>query len=87
MIDFTLTPAQDEVVRAGRFFGQQHLVSARNQYAFLPSDGISRFQSTQLTLATATSLGLVKALVPATLGGVGGTLVDSILITEELYAV
>lgn len=87
MIDFTLTPAQDKVVRAGRFFAQQHLVTARNQYAFLPSDGISRFQSTQPTLATATSLGLVKALVPTTLGGAGGTLVDNILITEELYAV
>jgi len=87
MIDFTLTPAQHEVLRAGRFFAQQHLVIARNQYAFLPSDGISRFQSTQPTLATATSLGLVKALVPTALGGIGGTLVDSILITEELYAV
>src|SRR5437763_16195637 len=87
MIDFTLTPAQHEVIRAGRFFAQQHLITARNQYAFLPSDGISRFQSTQPTLATATSLGLVKALVPTTLGGTGGTLVDIILITEELYAV
>jgi nitroalkane oxidase len=87
MIDFTLTPAQHEVVRASRFFAQQHLVTARNQYTLLPPDGISRFQSTQPTLATATSLGLVKALVPATLGGAGGTLVDSVLITEELYAV
>jgi alkylation response protein AidB-like acyl-CoA dehydrogenase len=87
MIDFTLTPAQDEVVRGSRFFAQQHLVTARNQYSLLPSDGISRFQSTQPALATATSLGLVKALVPAALGGAGGTLVDSTLITEELYAV
>src|ERR1700722_14529344 len=87
MIDFTLTPAQDEVVRGSRFFAQHHLVTARNQYTLLPSDGISRFQSTQPALATATSLGLVKALVPATLGGTGGTLVDSILITEELFVV
>ena len=53
----------------------------------LPSDGITRFQSTQPTLALATTLGLVKSLVPLPLGGTGGTLVDSILITEELFTV
>jgi hypothetical protein len=82
MIDFTLTPAQHEIVRASRLFAEQHLVAVRKQYALLPSDGISRFQSTEPTLSTATSLGLVKALVPATLGGAGGTLVESIIITE-----
>jgi nitroalkane oxidase len=87
MIDFTLIPAQREIIHASRLFAEQHLVAARNQYAFLPPDGISRFQSTKPTLATATSLGLVKALVPTTLGGSGGTLVNSILITEELFVV
>ena len=87
MIDFTITPAQREVLRATRLFAQGYLVTARNQYTLLPSDGITRFQATQPTLATATALGLVKSLVPAPLGGTGGTLVDSVLITEELFTV
>jgi nitroalkane oxidase len=87
MIDFTLTPAQHEILRATRLFAQGHLINARNQYSLLPSDGITRFQATQPTLATATALGLIKSLVPGPLGGTGGTLVDSILITEELYSV
>lgn len=87
MIDFTLTAAQRDILHATRLFARGHLISARNQYALLPSDGITRFQATQPTLATATALGLVKSLVPTPLGGTGGTLVDSILITEELFAV
>ena len=87
MIDFTLTQAQHDVLNATRLFAREHLVNARDQYTLLPSDGITRFQSTQPTLATATALGLVKSLVPSPLGGTGGTLVDSILITEELFAI
>lgn len=87
MIDFTLTPPQQQVLRATRSFAQEHLIKARSQYSLLPLDGISRFQATQSTLAAATALGLVKALVPGPLGGTGGTLVDSILITEELFSV
>jgi nitroalkane oxidase len=87
MIDFKLSPAQQEILRATRLFAQGNLIHARNQYSLLPSDGITRFQATQPTLATATALGLVKSLVPAPLGGTGGTLVDSILITEELFTV
>jgi alkylation response protein AidB-like acyl-CoA dehydrogenase len=87
MIGFTLTQAQQEILRGTRLFAQGHLVNARNQYTLLPSDGITRFQATQSTLATATALGLVKSLVPPPLGGTGGTLVDSILITEELFTV
>ena len=87
MIDFTLTPVQHEILGATRIFANGHLISARKQYSLLPSDGLARFQSTQPTLAAATALGLVKSLVPAPLGGTGGALVDSILITEELFAV
>jgi nitroalkane oxidase len=47
----------------------------------------TRFQSTKPVLATATSIGLVKSLVPPDLGGSSGTLVDSIIIAEELFAV
>ncbi len=52
-----------------------------------PADGKTRFQSTKPILATATSMGLVKSLVPPPVGGTAGTLVDSIIITEELFAV
>jgi nitroalkane oxidase len=52
-----------------------------------PIKPLTRFQSTKPVLCTATSLGLVKSLVPSPLGGTAGTLVDSILITEELFAV
>jgi len=87
MIDFTLTPAQQKLLAGTRFFAKAYLAPAKDQYNLLPNDGITRFQSTRPLLVTATSLGLVKSLVPATLGGTGGTLVDSILITEELFTV
>ena len=48
---------------------------------------LTRFQSTRPILSTATSLGLVKSLIPTALGGTAGSLVDSILVTEELFAV
>ncbi len=87
MIDFTLSPTQHQLLDGTRQFAQALLANAREQYDLLPSDGITRFQSTRPILATATKLGLVKSLVPAELGGTGGTIVDSSLITEELFTI
>lgn len=46
-----------------------------------------RFQSTRHILSMATSMGLVKSLVPQALGGTAGTLLDSMIIAEELFVV
>ena len=87
MIDFTLSPAQHQLIDGTRRFAKALLANAREQYGRLPSDGITRFQSTRPILATATKLGLVRSLVPAQLGGTGGTIVDSSLVTEELFTI
>lgn len=46
-----------------------------------------RFQSTRHILSMATSMGLVKSLVPQALGGTAGTLLDSMIVAEELFVV
>jgi nitroalkane oxidase len=97
MIDFTLTPEQQSLRDSVRQFADTHLASARKEYEQVPqrcvameasaTTGKTRFQSTKPILSTATSMGLVKSLVPRALGGTAGTLVDSMIITEELFAV
>jgi nitroalkane oxidase len=97
MIDFSLTREQQSLRDSVRLFADTHLAPARKEYEQIPRtsvakeaspfNGMTRFQSTKPILSTATSMGLVKSLVPRALGGVAGTLVDSMIITEELFAV
>lgn len=97
MIDFTLTPEQQSLRDSVRQFADTHLAPARKDYEQIPrrpvakgaspTNGMTRFQSTKPILSIATSMGLVKSLVPRALEGTAGTLVDSMIITEELFAV
>ena len=87
MINFTLSPSQQSQRQASAGFAQSILAEARKTYETLPNDGRSRFQSTKPVLETAAKLGLIKSLIPPPLDGTGGTLVDSAITVEELFAV
>ncbi|KAE9962502.1 hypothetical protein BLS_000252 [Venturia inaequalis] len=87
MLDFSLSSEQQQVRLNAAAFAAGVLKDARAAYTKLPDDGVTRFNSTKPIFDTATKLGIVKSLVPTPLGGTGGTLLDSALITEELFAV
>jgi alkylation response protein AidB-like acyl-CoA dehydrogenase len=87
MLDFSLSPEQKKVRQNAAAFAAGVLKNARASYTKVPDDGVSRFNSTKPIFKTATILGIVKSLIPTPLGGTGGTLVDSALVTEELFAV
>lgn len=87
MLDFSLSPEEQQVRRNAAAFAAGVLKDARAAYTKLPDDGVTRFNSTKAIFETATNLGIIKSLIPTPLGGTGGTLVDSALITEELFAV
>ncbi|KAF6830868.1 acyl-CoA dehydrogenase [Colletotrichum plurivorum] len=86
MIDFTLSPSQLSARKAAAAFASTVLRGAHASYTSLPNDGRSRFLSTRPLLEAATRLGVVRTLVPPHLGGAGGTLLESALVTEELFA-
>ncbi|KAL8791336.1 MAG: hypothetical protein Q9195_005955 [Heterodermia aff. obscurata] len=86
MIDFSLSPAQAAVSKNTREFAAALLKDARSKYTTIPN-GPERFQSTRPIIEQATVLGLTKGFIPPALGGTSGSLVDSCLAVEELYAV
>ncbi|KAF9873103.1 acyl-CoA dehydrogenase [Colletotrichum karsti] len=87
MIDFTLSESQLAARKNAAAFASQLLRGAYESYTKLPNDGVSRFLSTKPLFETAVRAGIVKSLVPPHLGGTGGTLLESALVTEELFAV
>ncbi|KAI4213318.1 MAG: hypothetical protein LQ351_004059 [Letrouitia transgressa] len=86
MIDFSLSAEQAQTQQNARAFAAGFLDGARASYTALPN-GPARFQSTKPILQQATALGLVRGLIPSSLGGTGSGLVDSCLAVEELHAV
>ncbi len=86
MIDFTLSEQQSAVRNAARSFAADTLSTARATYS-QHAEQYRRFQATKPLYREAVKAGLVKAQVPASMGGAGGGLVDSAILTEELYAV
>lgn len=89
MIDFELTPEQQAIRNAIRGFANAHLKNARSLYdPPLPHPKWEdRFRSTQPIYRAAVEAGLIKAQIPAPLGGTGGSLNDAALVVEELYAI
>ena len=88
MIDFTLTSEQQAVRQNTRAFARNHLTNARSLYSPSPphTKWEDRFRSTKPIYAAAVSAGMIKAQIPAAIGGLGGDLVDAALVVEELYA-
>ena len=89
MIDFTLTPEQQQVRDHVRAFAKSHLSNARAIYdPVVPHvKWEDRFRSLQPLYADAVKNGIIKAQIPVALGGIGGSLTDAAIVVEEMYAV
>lgn len=89
MVSFELSTEQKALRAQIRKFATTHLANARSLYD--PPSGHTkwedRFRSTQPIYAEAVKAGMIKAQIPSTLGGLGGPLIDSAIVVEEMYAV
>ncbi|PWY73065.1 putative acyl-CoA dehydrogenase [Aspergillus heteromorphus CBS 117.55] len=86
MVDLTLSSAEQKTQAAARSFAAAYLADAAAQYARLPTPE-ARFQSLQPIYEAAVQAGLIRAQVPAAVGGTSFSLVESSLLVEEFYAV
>lgn len=86
MIDFTLSDQQNGLRAAAQTFASNVLSTARATYS-QHVDQHLRFQATKPMYRGAVKAGLVKAQVPPSMGGAGGSLTDAAILIEELYAV
>jgi alkylation response protein AidB-like acyl-CoA dehydrogenase len=85
-ISFQLSPSEDGVRNAAASFASTILKDARKTYMkFDNQEG--RFQSTRPMYRKAVEMGLIKGQLPAPLGGTGGSLVETAILVEEMYAV
>jgi len=84
MIDFTLSPEQNAIRGMAKSFADNVLSTAAATYAKLPTQK-ERFQSLRPFYRRAVEGGLIKAMIPAPLGGAGGRLIDSTILVEEMY--
>ncbi|KAG9504817.1 hypothetical protein J7337_004795 [Fusarium musae] len=86
MVDFKLSPAQQEARRHAQAFANTILTKAPAEYN-AQKDQFSRFQATRPFYKEAVRAGLIKAQVPVPLGGTMEGLVHESIILEELFAV
>ncbi|KAK8156193.1 acyl-CoA dehydrogenase/oxidase [Phyllosticta citrichinensis] len=88
MIDFALSPSQHALRAAAASFAQSHLSTVPSLHP-PPSQStqLTRFRSTRPVYSAAVRTGLLKAQIPAALGGTAHSLLDAALVVEELYAV
>ena len=85
-IDFQLSPAEDSVRKAAAAFAAGPLRASRQTYMKYQNHH-ERFQSTRPTYVQAVAGGLIKGLIPPHLGGTGGSLVEAVILVEEMYSV
>ncbi|KAL2824255.1 acyl-CoA dehydrogenase/oxidase [Aspergillus cavernicola] len=86
MVDFTLSASESQTVSAARTFAKTHLTTAKTLYTPLQT-AEARFQSLKPTYEAAVKAGLIKAQIPAPVGGTSTSLVDAAILVEEFYAV
>jgi len=84
MIDFTLSPEQSAIRGMAKSFSDSALSTAAAVYAKYATQK-ERFQSLRPFYRTAVEGGLIKAMITASLGGVGGKLLDAAILVEEMY--
>ena len=89
MIDFALSPEQVAVRNHVRQFAAANLADARSLYdpPVPHARWEDRFRSTKPVYVAAVQAGLIRAQIPAALGGMGGDLFDAAIVVEELYSV
>ena len=86
MVNFTLLPQQAALRELAATFASSVLAGAPSTYENYGNQ-FERFCATRPFYRQAVASGIVKRLVPSNLGGTGGSLLDTIILVEELYAV
>jgi alkylation response protein AidB-like acyl-CoA dehydrogenase len=86
MVSFNLTESEQAARTAARTFAATHLKHARSTYESL-STPEARFQSLQPIYEAAVRAGLIKAQIPAPVGGTSTSLIEAAILVEEFYAV
>jgi len=86
MVDFSLSPEQNELRANPHAFAQNVLSTAPSLYSNLPTQ-TERFQSTLPIYQTAVKAGLIKGQIPVPLGGTSAGLIDAAIVGEEFHAV
>jgi alkylation response protein AidB-like acyl-CoA dehydrogenase len=86
MVDFSLSERQTKLRRTAAAFADNVLKTARQIYE-QHTDPHEAFKSTKPLHRKAVEAGIVKMQVPLSLDGEGGSLVDTCILIEELYAV
>ncbi|KAH8168696.1 nitroalkane oxidase [Sarocladium implicatum] len=85
MADYSLSESQLKLRESAASFATAELSSAYEKYKDLPDQG-ARFRKTKPYYEAMVKQGWVKAVVPAPVGGTGGSFLDMSLIVEEFYA-
>jgi alkylation response protein AidB-like acyl-CoA dehydrogenase len=86
MIDFTLSEQQNGIRGMAASFATNVLATASLTYEKYPTQR-ERFQSLRPFYRTAVEGGLIKGQIPPSLGGAGGTLLESAILVEQMYKV
>ncbi|KAI0885914.1 acyl-CoA dehydrogenase NM domain-like protein [Annulohypoxylon maeteangense] len=85
-IDFHLSQKEAGVRDAAASFAHNVLKPVRTEYKALQSPN-DQFQVTRKAYAAASAGGLIKGQIPPSLGGTGGSLVETAILVEEFYSV
>jgi nitroalkane oxidase len=85
-IDFEMTPRQRELKSTAREFAREVLRPVAERADAL-ADPQAAFVATKPVFEAASSLGFATSFFPAKHGGGGASLVDTLIVTEELAAV
>ena len=85
-VDFHLSPPEDGIRKAAAGFAAGPLKDAKKTYMQYQHHH-ERFQSTRPIYHQAVAGGLIKGQIPPHLGGAGGSLMEAVLLVEEMYRV
>lgn len=85
-VDFHLSPSEEGIRKAAAGFAAGPLTDAKKMYMQYQHHH-ERFQSTRPIYHQAVAGGLIKGQIPPHLGGAGGSLLEAVLLVEEMYRV
>jgi alkylation response protein AidB-like acyl-CoA dehydrogenase len=86
MIDFNLSEQQNSIRGMAVDFATNVLATASGSYEKYPTQK-ERFQALRPFYRIAVGVGMIKGMIPQPLGGMGGTVLESTLLVEEMYKV
>ena len=85
-VDFHLSLSEEGIRQAAAGFAAGPLKDAKRTYMKYQHHH-ERFQSTRPIYHQAVAGGLIKGQIPPHLGGAGGSLIEAVLLVEEMYRV